>query len=141
MKSFFCGIFLLSFAYSLVQVRLTTNGTEAAKYLNAGDSIISTLGYFKATLQKSGCALTVYKFNTANNTYQNLGNYQSSLYSGDCNQLSIQGGMLVTDGGKTYLTAPNIAYNYSTIFTIDDQGVMRLISTYMMQNMVDIVSN
>jgi hypothetical protein len=63
------------------------------------------------------------------------------LYTGDCNRLSIDGGKLITDSGQQYLTAYNLAYNYSTVFTIDDEGVIRLISTYIMQNMVDIVSN
>jgi len=108
--------------------------------LKAGDSLISTLGHFKATLQQSGCKLGINKFNNNTNAYENIGNYTSSLFTGDCNELVIQDGAIVTDSGKQYLATQNIAYNYSTTFTIDDQGVMRLISTYTMQNMVDIVS-
>jgi hypothetical protein len=140
MKSLFCGIFLISVSYCLVQLRLSTNGTDASKSLNANDSIISTLGNFKATLQQSGCSIAVFKFNNVTNNYESQGNYKSSLYTGDCSALTIQGGQLVTDNNKQYLLAPNLAYNYSTTFTIDDQGVIRLISTYIMQNMVDIVS-
>jgi hypothetical protein len=141
MKRVFCRILLIVGVVSLTQLRLSTNGTTESQVMNNGDSIISTLGNFKATLEKSGCRLAIYGFNNISNNYQFVGRYNSSLYAGDCNRLSIDGGRLVTDSGQQYLTAYNVAYNYSTVFTIDDEGVLRLISTYIMQNMVDIVSN
>lgn len=103
MKSLFCGIFLICVSYCLVQLRLSTNGTEVSKSLKANDSIISTLGNFKATLQQSGCSIVVYKFNNVTNSYESQGNYKSSIYTENCSALLIQGGKLVTDSNKLYL--------------------------------------
>lgn len=39
------------------------------------------------------------------------------------------------------MAAINDDYNQSTTFTIDDQGVMRLISTYKLQSLTGYISN
>jgi hypothetical protein len=50
MKRVFCGILLIVVVVSITQLRLSTNSTLTSTYLNNGDSLISTLGNFKATL-------------------------------------------------------------------------------------------
>ena len=82
----------------------------------------------------------MYNFNNRSNGYDYKGDYHSTTFSGDCNNLQIKEGRIETDNGSSYLTVTNIDYNYSTIFTIDDEGVMRLIGTFIQDNRVDIVS-
>lgn len=41
-------------------------------------------------------------------------------------------GELQTESGDRYMFAENLAYDHSTTFTIDDLGVMRLISTFVL---------
>jgi hypothetical protein len=135
---FFTFALLTSLGSTATYLRLSTTGTRT---LNVGDSLISTLGLFKATLQTNGCTIAVYRFNTVSNVYLLMGNYSSTMYSGNCNYLTIQNSMLLDNSGRPYLTTPITSYNYSTIFNIDDEGVMRLISSYMLPNMVDIVSS
>ena len=48
--------------------------------------------------------------------------------------------MLRTNDNITMAQVLAVSYNDSTVFTIDDQGVFRLISTYVKPNIVDLVS-
>jgi hypothetical protein len=75
---------LIILALQSTQFRLSTN--EVSK-LNVGDSLISTLGYFKATLQQNGCTLAISYFK--NGSYANAGNYTSQGVSGNCKSLTI----------------------------------------------------
>lgn len=117
--------FLIIIASSLTHFRLNTN--EVTR-LNVGDSLISTMGLFKATLLNNQCVLSIENFN-GNNAYTKLGNYSSPDYNGNCNALVISEGRVATDGGQTYLSV-GVSFNISTILTIDDWGVIRLIGTY-----------
>ena len=47
---------------------------------------------------------------------------------------------MVTDTGNIYMEVSSESFNESTIFTIDDEGVIRLIGTYVKLNRVDYVS-
>lgn len=140
MKSLFYVVFLIAISQSITHHRLSTNQPND-KILQVDESIISTLGLFKAVLKKIKCTLTVMAFNNVTNKYDYKGDYLSSVFTGDCNSLQIKDGRLETDTGSPYLTVTNVDYNHSTIFSIDDQGVMRLIGTYIQENRVDIVSN
>ena len=139
MKQLFYMAFLIAYTCCVTHIRLSTNSVND-KVLLPEDSIISTLGLFKAVLKKSKCALSVMAFNNRTNLYDFKGDYYSELFTGDCNQIHIKDGRLETDTGSRYLSVENLDYNYSTIFTIDDEGVMRLIGTFIQDNRVDIVS-
>lgn len=86
------------------------------------------MGLFKATLLQNQCVLSISKFDGIN-TYSKLGNYSSPDYNGNCNALVISEGRLATDANFTYLSV-GTSFNLSTIFTIDDSGIIRLIGTY-----------
>jgi len=73
MKSFVFLLLLLAIVTSTTLFRINTN--EVAK-LNLGDTLISTLGYFKATLLQTNCVLSIESL-TVNNTYVKVGNYTS----------------------------------------------------------------
>lgn len=139
MKQLFYMAFLIAYTCCVTHIRLSTNSVND-KVLLPEDSVISTLGLFKAVLKKSKCALSVMAFNNRTNLYDFKGDYYSELFTGDCNQIHIKDGRLETDTGSRYLSVENLDYNYSTIFTIDDEGVMRLIGTFIQDNRVDIVS-
>ena len=47
---------------------------------------------------------------------------------------------MITDTGNTYMEVSSESFNESTIFTIDDEGVIRLVGTYVKLNRVDYVS-
>jgi hypothetical protein len=100
--------------------------TKEVTKLNVGDSLISTLGYFKATLQQTGCVLSVSTFKSS--SYANVGNYTSQNVTGNCKSLTIIDGGVVTESNTTYMTLGKL-YSISTILTIDDMGVIRLIGT------------
>ncbi len=87
------------------------------------------MGLFKATLLQNQCTLSIETFN-GNNAYNKVGNYTSGNYTGSCNFLTVANGRIVTDNNFTYMTAGSNSYNQSTILTIDDIGVIRLIGTY-----------
>ena len=67
-----------------------------------GDSLISTLGYFKATLLQTGCVLSIESL-TSQDTYIKVGNYTSDTVSSNCKSLTIQEGRLQTDTDFTFL--------------------------------------
>ncbi len=75
---------LIMLSLQATQFRLNTN--EVSK-MNVGDSIISTLGYFKATLQQTRCTLAISQFKSG--SYVNVGNYTSQDVSGNCRSLTI----------------------------------------------------
>ena len=110
---------------SATYFRLNTAETTR---LNIGDSLISTMGLFKATLLQNQCVLSIENFN-GNNGYNKLGNYSSPDFTSNCNYLQIVEGRVATDNNSTYLSVGN-SFNISTILTIDDTGVIRLIGTY-----------
>lgn len=58
-----------------------------------------------------------------------MGNYSSPDFSGNCNSLSISEGRVATNNNSTYMTVGS-SFNISTILTIDDWGIIRLIGTY-----------
>ena len=108
--------------------------------MDVGDSLISTLGEFKATLQGNDCSLLVERFNHQTNNYSNHGVFKSPVYVTFCNYIAVRSDRIITSNNSTYLSVDNLAYNHSTIFMIDDQAVLRLISTYIMPNIVDLKS-
>lgn len=75
---------LIIITFQVTQFRLSTN--EVVR-LNVGDALISTLGYFKATLQQTGCTLVISNFKGS--SYTNVGNYTSPGVSGNCRSLTI----------------------------------------------------
>lgn len=89
---------LIIITLQATQFRLNTN--EVTK-LNVGDSLISTLGYFKATLQQTGCTLAISSFKGS--SYINVGNYTSLNVSGNCKSLTIIDGQVVTESNTTYM--------------------------------------
>ena len=117
--------FIIITAYAITYFRLNTN--ENIK-LSVGDSLISTLGLYKATLLQNQCTLSIETFN-GNNGYNKVGNYTSSNYTGNCNYLNVSEGRVVTDNNFTWMYVGD-SFNLSTILTIDDWGVIRLIGTY-----------
>lgn len=125
---------LLIITHSAVHFRLSTNENNR---LNVGDSLISTLGLFKATLLQNQCLLSIENF--VNTTYTKIGNYSSPNVTGNCNYIAVQNGQLVTDNNSTYLYL-GASYNLSTILTIDDVGVIRLIGTYQLPDYQNQVS-
>jgi hypothetical protein len=134
MKNIVLVSFLLIITLQVSQFRLSTN--EVIK-LNVGDYLVSTLGNFKATLQQSGCTLAISTFKSP--SYVSVGNYTSPDVSGNCKSLSIADGAIVTESNTTYMSVGS-GYNLSTILTIDDWGVIRLIGTYQLPNYIDQVS-
>jgi hypothetical protein len=129
-------LFLVQLLTAAELFRLNTN--EVAR-LNAGDALVSTLGYFKATLLSKNCTLAISSFSD-NNTYVSAGNYSSPNVSGDCQYLTVVDGAVVTDSNQSYMRVGS-GYNLSTILTIDDWGVIRLIGTYQLSNFKDQISN
>lgn len=117
---------LIATVVAATYFRLNTNENTR---LNVGDALISTMGLFKATLLQSRCTLSIETFN-GNNAYDKVGNYTSGNYSGNCNFLNITKGKVVTDNNFTYMEAGTNDYLISTILTLDDLGVIRLIGTY-----------
>ena len=127
--------FLIFTAQSTTYFRLNTN--ENTK-LSPGDTLISTMGLYSATLLQNLCMLSISSFN-GNNGYTKVGNYTSPNATGNGNYLTITDGQIVTDSNSTYMYV-GPTYNLSTIFTIDDYGVMRLIGTYQLPDYVNQVS-
>lgn len=74
-------------------------------------------------------------FSPATDSYTRLGNY-SSPNTSSCRYLKVTEGQLVTDTNQAYMWVGS-SFNSSTIFTIDDNGVMHLIGTYINLNRVD----
>jgi hypothetical protein len=72
--------------------------------------------------------LSISTFN-GNNGYTKIGNYTSSNFTGNCNYLTITDGQVVTDNNSTYMYV-GPSYNLTTVLTIDDLGIIRLIGTY-----------
>lgn len=138
MKNFFCTIFLITIAQALQKFRLSSLDSFQ---LTPNNTIVSTLGNFRCGLRKTGCKLAVDIFDNATSKYTSKGNYSSTLYTGDCEYLNITDGKIVTDTGATYLNVTGISFNYSTTFTIDDEGVMRLIGTYIPASFINMVSS
>ncbi len=127
--------FLIFTTQSATYFRLNTN--ENTK-LNPGDTLISTMGLYSATLLQNLCVLSISTFN-GNNGYTKVGNYTSPNVTGNCNYLTIIDGQIVTDNNSTYMYV-GPTYNLSTIFTIDDYGIMRLIGTYQLPDYQNQVS-
>lgn len=90
-----------------------------------GDTLISTEGIFKATLQQSGCSFKVEVFE--NEQYTQLGVYSPGPTITTCNSLSILGAsaILYTDTNQVFLSPGVVTCNISN-FLIDDNGVFRL---------------
>ncbi len=105
--------------------------TEETTILLAGDSLISTLGYVKATLISNGCTLQIWSFK--NPSYSIIGNYTSPNVTGNCKSLTITSGSVLTESNATYLWLGK-GFDKSTILTIDDWGVIRLIGTTWLGN-------
>lgn len=119
--------------------------------MNPGDSLISTLGYFKVTLVSQNCVLSFSSLlpptnNTnstpwANSVYSPVGNLSSPFLdpAKSCQFLNIVPGQVQTDDGSTFLSV-GTDFNVSTILTVDDRGVLRLIGTYLLPNNLNQVS-
>lgn len=122
------ALFLAVWVVATLQATHFRLNTAETTTLNVGDTLISTLGHFKATLLETGCVLSIESL-TPQDTYIKQGNYSSSAVTSNCKSLVIEEGRLRTDTSFTYLEV-GISYNLTTIFTIDDWGVMRLIGTY-----------
>ena len=137
MKGVFYCIFLVVAGLCATNFRLDTTGISR---LNVGDSIISTLGHFRATLTKPNCSLQVHSFNQTQKKYESKGKLTISNRVNECEYMQIIDGMLRTNDNITMAQVLAVSYNDSTVFTIDDQGVFRLISTYVKPNIVDLVS-
>ena len=75
MKKLFCELFLVSIVFSLTTHRISKGYQTEISTLNSGDSILSTLGLFKATLVSSSCGLSIDVFNNSTNKYDNKGVY------------------------------------------------------------------
>ena len=89
MKKVFYLIFLIAYTYCVNHLRLSTSSVKD-KTLLPEESISSTLGLFKAVLKKSKCVLSVYNFNNRTNVYDYKGDYHSTTFTGDCNNLTIK---------------------------------------------------
>lgn len=53
------ALFFTALLLTTLQVTLFRLNTNEVKKLNVGDSLISTLGYFKATLLQNKCVLSI----------------------------------------------------------------------------------
>ena len=127
MKQLFFAIFLIVATQTLKNHILSTTGM---KQLTPNDMLVSTMGIFRVKLLSSGCKLAVDTFNSTTSAYVSKGNYSSNIFTGNCNYLNVTEGKLVTNNGSDYLTVTSISFNHSTLFNIDDNGVMRLIGSY-----------
>jgi hypothetical protein len=87
MNKLVVSILLLIITHSATHLRLSTLETTT---LNVGDTLISTLGYFQATLQKTNCSLQVSMFNETNFTYVVKGTYKPANISSDCASLQVK---------------------------------------------------
>ena len=79
-------------------------------------------------------------FDKAASNYLTKGNYSSDIYSGNCEYLQVEEGKVTTDSGMDYIRVNSSSSNYSTIMTIDDEGVIRVIATHIGANRVNIFS-
>lgn len=94
MKKVICQLLFASIVLSLTTHRLSQGYLAETNTINSGDSIVSTLGLFKATLVSSGCGLRIDLFNNSTNKYDNKGVYTSSLFSGNCTSLTVKEGRI-----------------------------------------------
>lgn len=96
MKALLFSLLLITIAFSsAINFRLNTN--EVTR-LNIGESLISTLGFFKGTLTSANCSLTIYSFSTDTDSYTKTGSYSSpNVQSPTCRYLEVQEGKVVTD--------------------------------------------
>ena len=58
-----------------------------------------------------------------------MGNYTSQTAKANCQSITIVDGKLVTNNGAEFMVVNTTAYNRSTYFNVDDQGLLRLIAT------------
>lgn len=84
MKNLFYDLFLITVCYCLSSRKLDTNGTAAERKLIPGDYILSTMGIFRATLEKTGCGIRAEIFNNLTNGYDFKGKYFSPDIKKDC---------------------------------------------------------
>jgi hypothetical protein len=97
--------------------------------MNINDTIVSTLGHFKATLINPKCRLQIEEF--LEGIYTTMGYYDSPNSQGqDCRFLSfnLSVGSLVTS--EQYQFAFVKGPCESMLFTIDDTGLVRLTCVY-----------
>ena len=106
--------------------RLDSNGQNT---LNAEDSLASTFGIFRITLKEADCKLSVQRFDKNERRYKNIGDYQSPSFNANCKNLTISNGTILTNTNATYMAVNNANSNFSTILTIDDEGIIRLVAT------------
>lgn len=97
--------------------------------LKVNDSLISTLGRYRATLTQDQCRLKIQKFSPKSLSYTDQGYFKSKLSNYNCSYLTIKSGQITTDADAIYMFLSVQDYNHSTILTIDDSGVIRIIGT------------
>jgi len=110
-----CAVLSISYHSLLPGIRLTTS-----------DEIISTLGFFKLSLNSNDCSLLFWRWEDPTQSYiQNQVKYVGNQ-QGSCQWLTVSSNKIVTDTGATFLslTANNTIKTY---LMVDDTGVMRLI--------------
>lgn len=81
MKKIIISVLLIQLTITAINFRLSTN--EVNK-LNPGDSLISTLGYFQATLVQNKCIFSISSFSDTTKTYIKVGNYSSPNVTDNC---------------------------------------------------------
>lgn len=120
---FFC--FCLILTLQIDYLRLQTFGQTR---LDVGNSLVSTAGIFRMTLQNMNCGLNIERWTDSG--YVFVGTFTSSLAMSNCNSISIDSGSgkIFTDTSMLYakVESGGIACNV-TSFLIDDIGVIRLI--------------
>lgn len=108
--------------------RLSTQ-SDQIQTLRINDSIISTLGRYRATLTQDQCRLKIQKFSPKTLNYTDKGYFKSILSNYNCSSLTIKPGQIITDFNAIYMFLSVQDFNHSTILTIDDTGVIRIIGS------------
>lgn len=85
----------VAYGHCMDYLRLSTE-TGVQKILMAGDSLISTLGTYKATLQQHNCQFLLQKFSAQTLTYKPIGTLRSKLANYNCSYLKILNGQIQT---------------------------------------------
>jgi len=119
----FIGLLLLL----VVQAAILKQVNEGQNPIfNVNDTLISTMGLYRMTLQTQNCTLKIEKFDSNLLKYSPYRSCYSKYFSGgSCNFLTVKNGTLRTDNGTIYAKLSN--QNYAdTALVIDDTGAIQL---------------
>ena len=122
MKRFIALLLLLA-----VQALVVKQANEAENpVFNLNDTMLSTMGMFRLTLQSHNCTLKIEKFNSGLLKYEPYRNCYSNQYAGgNCSSLSVKNGTVKTDHGTIYAKLSSQDYS-ETALIIDDTGAIQL---------------